>query len=410
MKVLYIASLSRHLSGGTIRSFEVLRRVNKYGITPVIVLDKRDLQEAGSKELKTLLDFHVYTIDRLIEHRLAKIGRSFSYAPLNYFSILKDGGIIARIAKKEKVDLIVSQNELPHYVLEAYYASKTSKVPWTCTMQLPLIPFGKPTYWRRTKRSYTFFLTILYHSLYESAFKALNQTIPLLVSPSIKFDMKIYAPQWQGDARILNPSVGVDLGDISRARPSKEEASAIYFARLTPSKGINDIPKVCDKLVRENPRFKLVVAGRFGSSFVREEFYKLITKFGLQNNVIYKGFLSKVALYSLLKSVRVFVYPSKLDAFPLTVLESLACGTPVVAYDIPAIRLNYQGIRSVKLVSLGDYESMAQEAQNIIQNEGLHKKLSIEGISFASMFSWDKVAEEEVRAYADVTNHANARL
>ncbi len=80
---------------------------------------------------------------------------------------------------------------------------------------------------------------------------------------------------------------------------------------------------------------------------------------------MYKGFLEPEELYGFVKAAKVLVYPSRHDAFPLVVLETLACGTPVVAYGIPAITSNFPA-DVVKRVPVGNFEQMAAEALKII--------------------------------------------
>ena len=44
------------------------------------------------------------------------------------------------------------------------------------------------------------------------------------------------------------------------------------------------------------------------------------------------------------------IYPSHVDAFSYTVLEALNLKTPVIAYDIPALRIYYNNLEGVTLV------------------------------------------------------------
>ena len=74
------------------------------------------------------------------------------------------------------------------------------------------------------------------------------------------------------------------------------------------------------------------------------------------------GWLSKEELYGLLSRAKVLLYPSHSDAFPFVILESLVCGTPVVAYGIPGPRSVYGGLPAVRFVREFDRRAMAEEA------------------------------------------------
>jgi len=77
------------------------------------------------------------------------------------------------------------------------------------------------------------------------------------------------------------------------------------------------------------------------------------------------GGLSKAELYGLLSRAKVLLYPSHSDSFSIVVLESLACGTPVVAYDIPGPRSVYGDLPAVRFVKEFDRRAMAEEAVSL---------------------------------------------
>ena len=85
----------------------------------------------------------------------------------------------------------------------------------------------------------------------------------------------------------------------------------------------------------------------------------------------------------------------------MVVLETLACGTPVVAYGIPAIKSNFPA-DVVKTVPVGDFKQMAAEALRIIGNQELRETLSRKAKAFTAQYSWENVAAAEVEAYDKV--------
>lgn len=80
----------------------------------------------------------------------------------------------------------------------------------------------------------------------------------------------------------------------------------------------------------------------------------MIAEDRLEHNILIYGRCSDVKLYSLLKSSKVFIFPSFFEGWGIVVAEALACGLPVVAYDIPAIRENFGSCKNVFLMPIGD--------------------------------------------------------
>jgi alpha-1,3-rhamnosyl/mannosyltransferase len=66
------------------------------------------------------------------------------------------------------------------------------------------------------------------------------------------------------------------------------------------------------------------------------------------------------AIYS---GAHALVFPSDDEGFGLPPIEALACGTPVAACDVPALRETLKG--SVKLTDVGDIDGLVREAESL---------------------------------------------
>jgi glycosyltransferase involved in cell wall biosynthesis len=402
MKILYLANPLQEGTGGDKRSFEVLKRISSHGIEPVVVVDDFVWQKMKKTNTPLYPKHKIYAIKRpnvVYDKRF----KSASRAALDYYSAFRSANLVAQIAEKEKVDFIVSHHEKIDFLIEAHVAARRCQVPWTCIFQLPLLPPYVSTQWRTIRTLRKLYLLGLYASLYAQVERALKSTTPLAVSPSIEADTKSYIPNWTSKMKVLRPGVGVDNQKIRQIEPSKEQVDAVFFSRLAPEKGIYDLPKIASELAKKKPDLRIIIVGRFESSSVKSNFKKLVIENRVTENLVYKGFVEENELFSFLKAAKVQIYPSKRDAFPLVVLEALASGTPVVAYDIPAITSNFQ-VESVKTVPVGNLGLMATEALKIIGDATLRAKLSEKAVAFASQYSWKNVVEEEVRAYSTVLN------
>jgi glycosyltransferase involved in cell wall biosynthesis len=104
------------------------------------------------------------------------------------------------------------------------------------------------------------------------------------------------------------------------------------------------------------------------------------------------GYVDDYEKFELLGRSKVMIYPSYMDTFAIVVLEALSTGTPVIAYAIPAIAINYRTNAVVK-VRVGDIAEMAEKVIDVLSNEQYWTKLSSEAINFSSSYSWNDIAK-----------------
>lgn len=115
----------------------------------------------------------------------------------------------------------------------------------------------------------------------------------------------------------------------------KKEGYLITIGRLTEPKGIDvaiEIAKKADK--------KLLIFGRIGNSPERQAYFNEKIKPRLNNRIVYMGEASQDTIFNYLKNADALLFPIKprknahLSVVPLVVMESLACGTPIIGTDI----------------------------------------------------------------------------
>lgn len=127
------------------------------------------------------------------------------------------------------------------------------------------------------------------------------------------------------DARVV-PN-GVDLAAVRAVAPADRDVDVLYAGRLIPEKGVATLVRA---MARLDGRSCLVV----GEGPERDRLERLATR--LDAPVAFEGFLpADEDVLALLAAAEVFVLPSRREGFGLTVLEALACGTPVVTTDHP---------------------------------------------------------------------------
>jgi glycosyltransferase involved in cell wall biosynthesis len=186
---------------------------------------------------------------------------------------------------------------------------------------------------------------------------------------------------------------GVDLMKMKSIKPSDRKYDCVFLGRLNVSKGIFDLIKIWKVIVNKNPNVILAVIGG-GDKSLEYALRHRVEENKLENNIDVLGFLYDEQAFEVLKSCKVFVFPSYEEGFGIAALEAMVCGLPVVAWDLPVYHEVFP--KGMVKVPIGDVERFADEVLRLLNDSELYSKMSNDAIETASKYDWDKIAEEEL--------------
>lgn len=106
-----------------------------------------------------------------------------------------------------------------------------------------------------------------------------------------------------------------------------------YFGRLSKEKGVMNFVKAMPEILEIHDVQFLI--GGDGPLLV--EIKNFIKKHNLENKIILTGWLSHDELYKYLTQMKLLVLPSYTEGLPNIVLESMACGTPVLVTPVGSV-------------------------------------------------------------------------
>lgn len=119
------------------------------------------------------------------------------------------------------------------------------------------------------------------------------------------------------------------------------------------------------------------------------------------------GFIPEEQLPAVYSGAMVFVYPSLYEGFGLPLLESMSCGTPVItstAGSLPEVAGD-----AALLFDPTDDGALTALLLQCVEDEALRGHLRAKGLARAAHYSWQRCAQETVRAYAQVLAEAPAQ-
>lgn len=191
----------------------------------------------------------------------------------------------------------------------------------------------------------------------------------ITVSPSVLNELhKYYHPSDKTIEVIPN---GIDTDFFSPGLPHNNQR-VLFVGRLGERKGVDDFIAAAELIGRErrNVEFFIVGEGPLRSQLERKSASSLIAQ-----QIHFVGWKSRTEIRELYRSSAVFVFPSWYEAAPLTLLEAMACGLPIVSTPVGNAHELIQHNRNGLLVQVGKPEQIAEQVILLLQNEKFRNEL-----------------------------------
>ncbi len=173
------------------------------------------------------------------------------------------------------------------------------------------------------------------------------------------------------------------------------EEFILCVGNLQPRKNLSRLLLAYASLRAEGIDLPLVVVGQ--KAWLYEEIFDVVRRNGLQDSVVFTGFVTDDQLVALYNLARVFVYPSLFEGFGLPVLEAFACGAPTLTSttsSLPEVAGN-----AALLVDPYRVDEIAGGLARLLTDASQRDRLTVDGPLRAAEFSWSRCADETVRAY-----------
>jgi L-malate glycosyltransferase len=203
---------------------------------------------------------------------------------------------------------------------------------------------------------------------------------------------------------IFNVGNGVDPYFFSPANKKCFDYSYIlYTGRLDGRKGLIDLINSAAFVVKKFPDVKFVLTGKGPH---KNYLLKRISKLELENHFIFHNYVTTEKLLELYQNATLYVLPSYYEGLPTSLLEALSCGLPCIATDVAGNNeLIIDGVNGI-LVPPHDPKKLAIAIENLLYNNDLRNKYSINGRkTIVENYSWDMIADKYIALYQKLLTH-----
>jgi len=186
--------------------------------------------------------------------------------------------------------------------------------------------------------------------------------------------------------------------DLERFSPSRcEGKTALFVGRLHERKGLDRLLKAFKRVHKEDPAARLLIAGKGEGE---KEYRALAKELGLGPSVEFLGHVPDADLPALYSSASLFVMPSYYEGFGLVLLEAMASGLPVLAFDTGVVPEVIENGRNGYVV---DETSLANRMLGILGDEKRRRAMGQRSRAIvAEKLSWDRTAEGTIAVYKEL--------
>ncbi len=188
------------------------------------------------------------------------------------------------------------------------------------------------------------------------------------------------------------------LADIQAKYNIPNRPYLFSVGTVQPRKNYGRIIQALAQLRQQDNDLSFVIAG--GKGWLEDEMYETIEQTQMSEYVHLIGFVDDADLPALYTSAEITVFSSLYEGFGFPVLESMACGTPVITSNVSS--LPEVGGDVALFVNPTSVDEIRDAIQQLIDDNDLRQNLRQRGLEHIKKFSWPNSAKKLKQIYDSV--------
>jgi len=242
----------------------------------------------------------------------------------------------------------------------------------------------------------------MYEKIYLDVLERLTSGIVpknIAVSVSVRNNMRRFGIP-EGKIKVIYSGVNINEFESGRMKSirRKNTTRIVSISRIDEGKGILDIIEAAKTMKEKNSNFTISF---IGDGPRLDDYQRLVNSYKLDGEVEFVGYVKKIQ--DVLLRSDIFVSASYSEGFPLTVIEAMACGLPVVVTGVGGVREIVDDKVNGFVVDCGSPEELANALLVMMKNSTLRREYGRRGRDKAlGEFSTDRMIPQYISLYETI--------
>lgn len=305
---------------------------------------------------------------------------------------------ISTLLKENKIELVNAHTPVPYYADMACYAAKRHNVPFLLTYH--------------NDNVHPNVIVNALCNVYNYTLNTLTLSLSTeIITPSpFCFNESKFLKKHKNKLSWIPP--GIDLERFRHSRSSyvfekyklPKDSKIILFIgqldRFHKHKGVDVLIGAFSDVCKTTPNIYLVLVGKGDA----KEYMVQCKQQNIEKNVIFAGFVEDNTLPKYYQSADVLVLPTitKQEGFGMTLIEAMACGTPVIGTKVGGIPYLIRDKETGLLVERNDSKSLRIAIEQLLYKKNLIKKVEKNAFKIVKeMYQWEKIVLSSKELFSD---------
>jgi glycosyltransferase involved in cell wall biosynthesis len=204
--------------------------------------------------------------------------------------------------------------------------------------------------------------------------------------------------------RVISIQNAIDIDELTDVRAGLLSVSKeLGISRYCLFVGSLDLRKSPDILLRALSDAPGITCVLVGDGPARQQIEQLAQQLGVAERIRFAGYLRSAELARYYAGADLLVLPSVSEASPLTILEAMACGTPVLGSSVGGIPDVVEDWKTGFLVKPGDVGQLAMALRFLTEDRPRLKRMGEEARERIQAYLWPMVLEHYISLYQAVS-------